>query len=70
METIIVKPKTPEESEQVLRLLAQVNIEAEVYRDRTDEEILDSIERGAKEARDYLDGKIQLKDAQSLLDEL
>ena len=70
METIIVKPKTEKESEQVLRVLEQMNIEAEVYRDRTKEEILDSIERGAKEAADYIKGKTKLKGAQQLLDEL
>lgn len=70
METIIVKPKTQEESEQVLRVLEKMNVETEIYRDRTKEEILDSIERGAKEARDYLDGKIQLRNINDLLSEL
>lgn len=70
METIIVRPKTEKESEQVRRVLEQMNVEMEIYRERTKEEILDSIERGAKEAADYINGKIQLKDAQQLLDEL
>lgn len=70
METIIVKPKTQEESEQVLRVLEQMNVDMEIYRERTKDEILDSIERGAKEASDFIKGKIQLKDAQQLLDEL
>ncbi len=70
METIIVKPKTEKESEKVLRALEQMDVEVEIYRDRTKEEVLDSIERGAKEVKDHLAGKIKLRNINDLLNEL
>lgn len=70
METIIVKPKTQEESEQVLRVLKQMQVETEIYRDRTKKEILDSIERGAEEVAAHLAGKTKLRNIKDLLDEL
>ena len=70
METIIVKPKNDEEAKEVLALLKKMKVKTEVFKERTKEEILNSIERGAKEVADYKAGKIQLKDARSLLDEL
>lgn len=78
MEKIIVRPKNAEEAKEVLALLQKMKIETEVYpvasneiaRDRTKEEILDSIERGMQEVEDYKAGKIKLKDAKSLLNEL
>jgi hypothetical protein len=70
METIIVKPKNAEEAKEVLEFLKKRKIKKEVYRERTKEEILDSIERGAKEVRDHLDGKIKLRNINELLDEL
>ena len=70
METIIIKPKSDEELKEVLAVLKKMNVKTEVYKERTKEEILDSIERGAKEAADYMEGKIELKDAKTLLDEL
>ena len=70
METIIVKPKNAEEAKEVLEFLKKRKIKKEVYRERTKEEILDSIERGAKEVKDHLDGKIKLRNINELLDEL
>lgn len=70
METIIIKPRNPEEAREVLDFLKQRKIKKEIYKERTKKQILDSIERGAKEAADFLKGKVQLKDAQQLLDEL
>ncbi len=70
METIIVKPKNAEEAKEVLSFLKQKKIKKEIYKERTKEEILGSIERGAKQAADFLKGKIKLRDAQQVLDEL
>lgn len=70
METIIVKPKNAEEAKEVLEFLKKRKIKKEVYRERTKEEILDSIGQGAKEVRDHLDGKIKLRNINELLDEL
>ena len=70
METIIVKPKDEKESKEILSLLRKMKVKAEVYKDRTKKEILDSIERGMQEVADYKAGKIKLRDVKSLLDEL
>ena len=70
MDTIIVKCKSAEELKEVLALLRKMNVKTEIYKERSKEEILDSIEKGAKEAADYIEGKIKLKDAETLLNEL
>ncbi len=78
METIIVKPKNADEAKEVLEALRKMNVEAElhtgslenIFEEPGDEEILASIERGMQEVEDYKAGKIKLKDAKSLLDEL
>lgn len=70
METIIVKPKNAEQAKEVLDFLKKRKIKKEIYRERTKKEILDSIERGAKEVRDHLDGKIKLRNINDLLNEL
>ncbi len=41
-----------------------------IFEEPSDEEILASIERGMQEVEEYKAGKIKLKDAKSLLDEL
>jgi hypothetical protein len=70
METIIVKPKNESELNEVLTFLKKKKVKTEIYRDPIKKEILDSIERGAKEVADHLSGKKKLKDAKSLLNEL
>ncbi|GAA4747918.1 hypothetical protein [Flavisolibacter ginsenosidimutans] len=70
MDTIIVKPKNAEQAREVLQVLKQMKVKIEIYPDRTKDEILDSIQRGAKQAADFIKGKIQLRDAQEVLDEL
>jgi cell division protein FtsX len=70
METIIVKPKNAEEAKEVLAFLKQRKIKKEVHKERTKEEILDSIERGAKEVAEYLQGKRKLRSAKEFLNEL
>ncbi|MDQ6756353.1 MAG: hypothetical protein M3004_05410 [Bacteroidota bacterium] len=70
METIIVKPKNSNEYNEVLTLLRKMKVKTEIYKERSKTEILTSIEKGAKEAKLYLQGKIKLQDAQNLLSEL
>ncbi len=70
METIIVKPKDAEQAKEILGLLRRMKVKAEVYPDRTKEQILDSIEQGAKEVAEYLKGKRKLRNAKDFLNEL
>ena len=70
MDTIIVKPKTASESKPVLDFLKKTRIKAEVYKDQSKKEILNSIEQGAREVQSYLKGKLKLKEAKHLLDEI
>lgn len=70
METIIVKPKNAEEAKEVLDFLKKRKISKEIYKEQTNEEILDSIEQGAKEAAEYLQGKRKLRSAKDFLNEL
>ena len=70
METIIVKPKTASELKEVLGLLRKMKVKTELYKERTNKEILSSIEGGAKSASAYLKGKRRLREAKDLLDEL
>lgn len=70
METIIVKPKNEDELKEVLTFLKKKKVRNEVYKEPTKKEILDSVERGAKEVAEHLRGKKKLKDAKSLLNEL
>lgn len=70
METIIVKPKNSEQFKEVLDFLKKKRVKNEVFKEPTKKEILNSIERGAKEAAEYLKGKRKLRNIQDLLDEL
>ncbi|MEO6455020.1 MAG: hypothetical protein ABIN97_13140 [Ginsengibacter sp.] len=70
MDTIIVKPKSANEYKEVITLLRKLKIKTEVYKERSRNEILKSIEKGAKEAALYLQGKVKLQDAKNLLSEL
>lgn len=69
METIIIKPKRQSESKVVLDFLKKSGIKAEVYKEPSKKDILNSIEHGAKEVQLYLKGKLKLKEAKQLLDE-
>jgi hypothetical protein len=77
METIIIQPKNKKELAFVSEFLQRTKIKATVKKNKpvnnsskTKEEILDSIERGYKEAQLHAAGKIKLKTAKELLDEL
>jgi hypothetical protein len=70
MDTIIVKPKSDYEYKEVVTLLRKLKIKTEIYKEHSKSEILKSIEKGAKEASLYLQGKIKLQDSKDLLNEL
>ena len=70
MDTIIVKPRDNNEYKEVITLLRKLKVKTEVYKERSKNEILKSIEKGSKEAASYLQGKIKLQDAKDLLNEL
>ena len=78
METIIIQPKNKKELAFVSEFLERTKIKATVKKNgkksgaggRTKEQILDSIERGYKQAQLHAAGKIKLKTAKELLDEL
>jgi hypothetical protein len=78
METIIIQPKNKKELAFVSEFLERTKIKATVKKNRrktaggekTKEEILDSIEKGYKEAQLHAAGKIKLKSLKEFLDEL
>ena len=70
MNSIIASPKTEAETKAVLDFLNSMNIDVEVYEKPSKEEVLKSIEEGAKEVKLYLDGKIKLQNAYELYNEL
>ncbi|MEP6711206.1 MAG: hypothetical protein ABJA37_02265 [Ferruginibacter sp.] len=70
METIVANPKNKTEVKAILHFLKQMKVKADVYKEPTKAQVLKSIEQGAKEAQMYLAGKIKLKKASELLNEL
>ena len=70
MNSIIASPKTEAETKAVLDFLNSMNIDVEVYEKPSKEEVLKSIEEGAKEVKLYLEGKIKLQNAFELYNEL
>ncbi len=76
MDTIIIKPKNKEELELISTLMERMNISASVQKDKVkkltkaEKEFLDSLPKRLQEVQDHLDGKIKLKDARALLDEI
>ncbi len=70
MNRIIVKPKTSNQYKEVITLLRKMKIKTEIYKDPSKEEILKSIEKGAKAASLFLKGKVELQDTKALLNEL
>jgi len=70
MNTIIVKPKIEAELQEVLVVLQKVNVPAELYRAPSKEEVLASVEKGAAEAAVHIQGRLILKEAKVLLNEL
>lgn len=65
-----MRPKSSSEFKAVITLLKKMKVKTEVYEEPSREEILKNIEKGAKSASRYLSGKIKLREAKDLLDEL
>lgn len=70
METIIVKSKDSKKTKAVLDFLKKNRMKAEVYPEPGKEEILKNIEKGMREVQLHLKGKIKLKEAKHLLNEI
>jgi hypothetical protein len=76
METIIVKPRNKEELELVSSLLKRMNIRTSIQKKeiikkkKAKAEFLNSLESRLNEVKQHMEGKIKLKDARTLLNEL
>jgi len=76
MKTITVKPKNKKEFAFIMEFFKRLKIDATIKKvkvsegDKTKKQILDSIEQGYKEAQLHAAGKLKLKTAKELLDEL
>ena len=70
METIIVKPRSRLEYKTILSFLKKMKVRTQVYKEPTKEEILLSVEKGAKAVSAHIKGKIKLRSAKDLLNEL
>ena len=70
METIIVKSKDSKKTKALLDFLKKNRIKAEVYPEPGKEQILKNIEKGMREVQLHLKGKIKLREAKHLLDEI
>ena len=70
METIIVKPGSNREYRQVISFLKKMKVKTEIYKEPSKQEVLKSIEKGARSVSSYLKGKMKLKEAKDLLSEL
>ena len=74
MQQIIIRPRNQEELQLISQLMKRMKIRAEIAEEvpkaNRKQEILDSIERSAREVNAALRGEIKLKSARELLDEL
>lgn len=75
MQQIILQPQTPDELRLVKQFAKVMKIKANVVNKETDkakrkQEILDSIERGARDVSAALRGEIKLQSARDVLNEL
>jgi len=74
MQQIIVRPRNQEELQLVTQLMKRMKIKADIEEEtpkaKRKREILESIERSAREVNAALRGEIKLKSARELLNEL
>jgi arsenate reductase-like glutaredoxin family protein len=70
METIIIKSRDSKKTKAVLDFLKKNRLKADIYHEPSKDEILDTIEKGAKEVAAFLKGRKKLKNAKDLLREL
>ncbi len=70
METIIVKPGNSRQYKEVVDFLRKMKVKTEIYKEPSKQQVLKSIERGAKEAAAFIKGRKKLKEAKELFSEL
>jgi hypothetical protein len=70
METIIVKPDNIRQYKEVVDFLRKMKVKPEIYKEPSKQQVLKSIEQGAKEAAAFIKGRKKLKEAKELLSEL
>lgn len=70
METIIIKPDNSRQYKEVVDFLKKMKVKAQIYKEPSKQQLLVSIEKGAKEASAFIKGKKKLKEAKNLLSEL
>jgi hypothetical protein len=76
MDTILVKPKNKEELELVSTLMQKMNIRTSIQRkdllkkQKAKKEFLDSLPARFEEVKLHMEGKLELKNARELLNEL
>ena len=70
METIIVKSNDTRKTKAVLDFLKKNRMKAVVYPEPDKKQILKNIEKGMREVQLHLQGRIKLREAKHLLDEI
>lgn len=76
MEAILVKPKNKEEFELVFSYLKEMKISSSIQKKetlikaKTKKDFLDSLPKRLNEVKLHIEGKIKLKEARSLLNEI
>ena len=70
METIIVKPDNIRQYKEVVDFLRKMKVKTEIYKEPSKQQVLKSIEQGAKEAAAFIKDRKKLKEAKELLSEL
>ena len=70
METIIVKPGNSKQYREIVDFLKKMKVKTEIYKEPSKEQVLKSIEKGAKDTAAFIQGKKKLKEAKELLREL
>lgn len=70
METIIIKPDNSRQYREVVDFLKKMKVKSQIYKEPSKQQVLGSIEKGAKEASAFIKGRKKLKEAKNLLSEL
>jgi hypothetical protein len=74
MNPIVLTPNTPEQVKLIKQLAKTLNIKASVIKEtptqKRERELLESIDRAAKEVKAHLRGDIKLQSAEDFLNEL
>ena len=67
METIIVKPGNSRQYREIVDFLKKMKVKTEIYKEPSKEQVLKSVEKGAKDTAAFIRGKKKLKEAKELL---